>query len=129
MRLAEHCLHTWDVKVASDDSATLTDTATELIIDNLPALVARVGKGAATPVAIQVSTTSPERTFRLELTTESAVLSPCDPEPAGTMPALRLPAEAFVRLVYGRLDPDHAPTSVETDEVDLDTLRAAFPGV
>jgi uncharacterized protein (TIGR03083 family) len=129
MRLAEHCLHTWDVKVASDDSATLTDTATELIIDNLPALVERVGKGVSTPVVIQVSTTAPERTFRLELTTESAELSPGDPEASGTNATLRLPGESLVRLVYGRLDPDHTPTSVETSEVDLPTLRAAFPGV
>lgn len=129
MRLAEHSLHTWDVKVASDDSATLVDTATELIIDNLPALVERVGKGAPTAIAVQVGTTSPERTFRLELSPEGASLVPCDPDPVGTMPTLRLPGEAFVRLVYGRLDPDHTPASVLADQVDLDTLRAAFPGL
>jgi hypothetical protein len=40
-----------------------------------------------------------------------------------------LPAEAFVRLVYGRLDPDHTPASVVTDGGLLSLLRAAFPGV
>ena len=40
-----------------------------------------------------------------------------------------LPAEAFVRLVYGRLDPDHTPSSVSADGVDLDLLRSAFPGL
>ena len=39
-----------------------------------------------------------------------------------------LPAEALVRLVYGRLDPDHTP-SFDGDEADLDELRRAFPGV
>ena len=41
---------------------------------------------------------------------------------------LTLPAEAFVRLVYGRLDPDHTP-AFEGDPADLDTLRRTFPGV
>jgi hypothetical protein len=39
-----------------------------------------------------------------------------------------LPAEAYVRLLYGRLDPDHTPGSV-TEGADLDLLRSAFPGV
>jgi hypothetical protein len=33
-----------------------------------------------------------------------------------------------VRLVYGRLDAEHTPAAVETDGVDLDQLRAVFPG-
>ncbi len=41
---------------------------------------------------------------------------------------MTLPAEAFVRLVYGRLDAAHTPP-VDTDGVSLDDLRAAFPGV
>jgi hypothetical protein len=56
-------------------------------------------------------------------------------DPAATVPndatALiidRLPGEAFVRLLSGRLDPDHPPTSVVGDGVELDTLRHAFPG-
>ena len=40
---------------------------------------------------------------------------------------LRLPAEAFVRLLYGRLDPDHTPPA-ESTGVDLDELRPIFPG-
>jgi hypothetical protein len=43
-------------------------------------------------------------------------------------PDLSMPAEAFVRLVYGRLDPDHAPAGVEGDERLLEQLRAVFPG-
>jgi Mycothiol maleylpyruvate isomerase N-terminal domain len=43
------------------------------------------------------------------------------------LPELRLPAEAFVRLVYGRLGPHHTPP-VEADGVDLDDLRSIFPG-
>lgn len=39
---------------------------------------------------------------------------------------LRLPAEAFARLVYGRLDPDHTPPGDHGSA--LDTLRRVFPG-
>jgi hypothetical protein len=42
---------------------------------------------------------------------------------------LTLPTESFVRLVYGRLDPDHTPASVEARGIDLDLLRSTVPGV
>ena len=41
---------------------------------------------------------------------------------------LTLPAEAFLRLVYGRLDPAHTPSSVTGDTGRLADLRKAFPG-
>jgi hypothetical protein len=41
---------------------------------------------------------------------------------------LRLPAEAFLRLVYGRLDPEHTPAGV-TENAHLDVLRPVFPGL
>ena len=59
------------------------------------------------------------------LTTDRVVVSPSEAHgPADVV----LPAEALVRLVYGRLDPDHTP-SFEGDEADLEELRRAFPGV
>ena len=42
---------------------------------------------------------------------------------------LRLPGEAFVRLLYGRLDPGHTPASVEATGIELGTLRHSFPGI
>ena len=43
--------------------------------------------------------------------------------------ALDLPAEAFLRLIYGRLDAEHTPDAeIAADAVDLDDLRAIFPG-
>jgi hypothetical protein len=42
-------------------------------------------------------------------------------------PDLELPSEAFIRLVYGRLDPAHTP-AVNGSPTLLDDLRAAFPG-
>jgi hypothetical protein len=37
-----------------------------------------------------------------------------------------LPAESFVRLVYGRLDPEHTPATVDAEAVA--SLRLLFPG-
>jgi hypothetical protein len=72
-----------------------------------------------------VSTSDPERHFLLE-TGEAVSLAESDGEDG--LPELRLPAEAFVRLVYGRLGPAHTPP-VEADSVDLDELRQLFPGL
>jgi hypothetical protein len=41
-------------------------------------------------------------------------------------PDLEIPAEAFIRLVYGRLDPGHTPTT--GGPADLGELRKVFPG-
>jgi hypothetical protein len=40
---------------------------------------------------------------------------------------VELPAEALLRLVYGRLDPDHTPAQV-IGAGTLDELREVFPG-
>jgi hypothetical protein len=34
----------------------------------------------------------------------------------------------LVRLAYGRLDPAHTPEGIVAEGVDLDLLRAIFPG-
>jgi hypothetical protein len=41
---------------------------------------------------------------------------------------ISMPAEALLRLAYGRLDPGHTPAQVQADPADLDQLRAIFPG-
>ena len=40
---------------------------------------------------------------------------------------LEMPAEAFVRLLYGRLDPAHTPP-IAGDPALLERLRATYPG-
>jgi uncharacterized protein (TIGR03083 family) len=128
MRLAEHAVHTWDIDVVLDPAATLPHEATSLIIVDLPRLVERVAKGAREPVAVHVLTSQPDHEFVLAFTTDTARLIPGPPTSAPTA-TLRLTADAFVRLIYGRLDSDHtAAGSVQADGVTLDTLRAAFPG-
>jgi uncharacterized protein (TIGR03083 family) len=127
LRLGEHALHSWDVVVALDPEATLHPEAVALLVDHLDQLVARAGKAPAQPIDVTITTAAPARTMRLQATDEGVALtSPEADDPVGA--SLELPAEALIRLVYGRLDADHLP-AVSTDGIDLDTLRQMFPGV
>jgi hypothetical protein len=71
-----------------------------------------------------VVTSNPEGHFTLE-TGDSVKLEAFEPDDYEA--ELELPAEALLRLVYGRLDPAHTPP-LKTRGVDLDELRAVFPG-
>jgi uncharacterized protein (TIGR03083 family) len=128
MRVSEHAIHAWDVLVALDPEATVAPDAIALLIDTLDQLAARSSKPDGKQRKVRVSTTDPDREFILE-TAEAVTLTPSDAEgtPELGVSELRLPAEAFVRLLYGRLDEAHTPP-VETAGVELDELRPLFPG-
>ena len=128
MRVSEHAIHAWDVLVALDPAATVAPDAVALLIDTLDQLVARSAKPDGKQRKVRVTTTDPERTFILE-TGDAVTLVAADGEAAPELglSELRLPAEAFVRLLYGRLDPDHTPPA-ESTGVELDELRPIFPG-
>jgi uncharacterized protein (TIGR03083 family) len=125
LRLNEHVLHTWDVEVARDPTATLQSDAVQFIVDNLGMIVRFGGQPIGSEAELHVRTADPARDLTLTLGADSVALTPC--EDNSHAPDLELPAEAFVRLVYGRLDPAHAPP-VQGD-ADLDALRRAFPGI
>jgi uncharacterized protein (TIGR03083 family) len=127
LRLGEHALHSWDVAVALDPAAIVPTRSVSLLIDHLDQLVARAGKAPKQPLRVAITTDEPSRNFALDASGEAISLTPQAPGGAGDV-ALRLPAEALLRLVYGRLDPDHTP-SLTADGVDVDTLRQMFPGV
>ena len=128
LRLGEHAVHTWDVVVALDPAATLAPDAVDLLIDVVDQVAGRSAKPDGQQRTVRVSTTDPERQFILK-TGEEVTLTPSD----GDAPAepgqseLRLPAEALIRLVYGRLDEAHTPPA-ETAGVELDELRQIFRG-
>jgi uncharacterized protein (TIGR03083 family) len=130
LRLGEHAVHSWDVAVALDPAATVAADAVALLIDTLAPLIGRAGRPAAEPQAVHVTTTDPDRDFMLS-TGDPVGLEPApggsDTGPDTGRPRLRLPAEALLRLVYGRLDAAHTP-AIEADGVDMDALRAVFPG-
>jgi uncharacterized protein (TIGR03083 family) len=128
LRLGEHALHTWDVAVTQDPDASVAPDAVELLIDVLDQLVARAGGVSGPPIRLAVSTHDPDRQFLLTADSEGAALLPSEGSTTPTPErSLRLPAEALIRLVYGRLDPLHTPP-LEAEDGDLDALRTLFPG-
>ena len=130
MRLGEHATHTWDVQVAAEPTATIPDGATELLIDQRAESIARMARGPKperTPSRFDVSTTVPSRHWILGITDDEVSLSEIDEEAVDG--ELRLPAEALLRLAFGRLDAEHTPADVTVrGPVSLDDLRALFPG-
>lgn len=125
MRLGEHVLHTWDIAVALDPSATVHEAA--LILDSLPGIVEYAGRPTGDTLTVAVETYFPAAAFRIDFRADTIRLTAGAEDSAEGR--LRLPAEAFVRLVYGRLDRDHTPATVESENAELDMLRRAFPGL
>lgn len=140
VRLSEHALHTWDIAVAIDPHALLDRDAVVLLIERLPQAVGRLGKPERAedppPFVVRVVTSDPKREYDLEVG-DHVSMAPVDgaaPTPrasgdASSNRVLHLPAEALVRLVYGRLDPSHSPSIDPEEQPTLDALRRTFPGI
>jgi uncharacterized protein (TIGR03083 family) len=124
LRLNEHAFHTWDIAVALDPAATIPAPVAALVVDQLD-MIARFGaKPTGDTTTITVATTEPARHFTIELTPESVTFTAAE---TGEDADVELPAEAFARLVYGRLDAEHASGSA-ADHPAVDVLRRVFPG-
>jgi hypothetical protein len=125
LRLKEHAFHAWDIEVALDPTAALPVPIATFVMEGLE-LTSRytAQPTAGDPTTIIVRTTDPDRRFALEFTADGATLtSSAAPGPSD----VELPAEAFARLVFGRLDPAHTPPFVG-DAAVIDRIRATYPG-
>lgn len=122
-RLFEHAVHTWDVEVPFNLAATLDPAAVRIILPGLGFLIGFAAKPGGRTEEIHVAT--PDGSYRLTLG-EKSTLEPWDG--ADATATLSIPAEAFVRLVYGRLDEAHTPAGVRAEGISLDELREIFPG-
>ena len=123
MRLAELAVHGWDVAVAMDPAAVVEPAAVDQIIDNLEMVAGFSGRPVGEPAEIVVETTEPERRYVVAVG-EAVALRPAI---VGDGPStVTMPADAFVRLVYGRLDAEHTPSDVQGGEIER--LRKVFPG-
>ena len=99
-----------------------------------------VAKPAGDSFRVRLRTTAPDGDYLLDVG-ESVTLSdwaegsaPDGPAPNGSAPdgsaadgEITLPAEALLRLFYGRLDPEHTP-EYSAEGIGLDRLRVVFPG-
>ena len=133
MRLNEATLHGWDVRVAFDPGATLPANeaaiALDLITGPLSFLLGFQAKTAilnGREVTMRVVTTNPDRVVGLVLGDKTQL----GDAPGDADAVLTAPAEAFLRLLAGRLAAAHTPDSVilAGDAVTLDQLRTVFPG-
>src|SRR5258706_14259021 len=104
LRVMEVVMHRWDVEVTFDDSATLQADAVPYVLTRAPQLAARTAHPAGTPLAGQtlaIRTTQPAGWFSLDLGDPVSLTSvPGSPGADDIV----LPAEALIRLVFGRLD-------------------------
>jgi uncharacterized protein (TIGR03083 family) len=126
MRLSEHAVHTWDVAAALDPEATVSADAVALLIDSVAELARRAGKTEGGPVRVRMVTSDPARDVTLAVDDAVEIT---DWDGGKTDGVVRLPAEAMVRLVYGRLRPGHVAGIEVEGDVTLDRLRAVFPGI
>ena len=124
MRLNEAALHGWDAEVGLDPAATLGERSATLLAEHYSSTMtfmlgfvgkpegtgaARVGIGGYTIVVADA--------VRLEA------------GDADTTATFQGPLEAAIRLLAGRLKPEHTPDGVSvTGDVSLDDLRKVFPG-
>ena len=130
MRLNEVLLHGWDVRVAFDRAALLDPETVPVVLNGEPNLIGWLGKTEVLDgrsLDLQVITSEPESRFTLRLAEKVEVL--LDDVSGRSDGSIRLPAEAWLRLVAGRLAADRTPAGIETTgAADLDLLRKVFPG-
>ena len=126
MRLNEVALHGWDVEVGLDPAAALSDESAALLArhftETMTFLLGFAGKpegASGARVALgDYSIVVDDKGVRLEAGTDGATAT------------FEGPLEAGIRLLAGRLKPEHTPdgVSVVTGNVTLDDLREVFPG-
>jgi hypothetical protein len=129
LRLNELALHSWDVRVAFDDAATLEPQAVAALLPGPSLLIGWISKPeqlAGRSAVLRITTTAPASSHTLRLADQVSIDSEPVEEPDGT---IDLPAEAWLRLVSGRLAPRLTPADIVTSgAADLDLLRKVFPG-
>lgn len=127
-RLSEQSVHTWDVEVALASDTVIPAPEVDLLWERLD-LVATRFRDARTlsrlvPGRIAIELNDLPRTLCLLLEAELHIY-PCEPaEPTGSVAG---PAEAVLRLVYGRNRPEKDGVTT-TGAVTLEDLRSLFPG-
>jgi uncharacterized protein (TIGR03083 family) len=128
-RLVEQSLHAWDVHVVFEPATGVDAEAVGLLVDLLPlgaGLADAAVLGALAPARVAVETSDPAQRFVLDLGVQARL---CPAEGGAASGSLRLPAEALVRLVTGRLDPAHTPAGTCAEgRPSLDELRRLYPG-
>jgi uncharacterized protein (TIGR03083 family) len=127
MRLSEVGLHRWDIDVASDPAATVQAYLVPAMLEVLTGFASFFAKPAGKTGTVGIEMSDPDRSFVLELGLAGVTLTEGVADEGAT--TVKLPAEAFLRLIGGRLAGEHTPASVTVEgDITLDDLRRTFPG-
>jgi uncharacterized protein (TIGR03083 family) len=126
-RLSEQSVHAWDIEVALDPAATIPAPEAGLLWERLDLVASRfrdadVLKRLA-PGQLAVELAGQDQIVRLELGEELHLAAGAPADPAATVSG---PADALLRLVYGRNRPEDG--IVVAGDVTLEDLRSLFPG-
>jgi uncharacterized protein (TIGR03083 family) len=128
MRLNEFALHSWDAKAGADPATTVPADAVPLLFEAMAGLLGWIAKPDALEgksASLAIVTSDPAREFGLELGEKVALTD----KPVAADGTLRIPSEAWLRLITGRLAPKYTPGGTQIDgPLSLDDLRKVFPG-
>jgi uncharacterized protein (TIGR03083 family) len=128
LRVSEHAVHTWDVASAIDPVAVVAPDAVAVLIDQVSWLAERTGRPGEQPLRVRLRGDAPEADLLLDVA-DKVTLVPWPAEGPDVDGEFRMPAEALLRLFYGRLDPGYTPPmEISGDPALLDRARAVFPG-
>lgn len=126
MRLNEVALHAWDVEVAFDPAATVDAESAEVLLELFSGPLSMMMAWASKPGAAPESAVVAMLGHGLAIGESVALVAEPPVAPTATFVG---DAEAAVRLLSGRLAPEHTPEGVDvTGNVTLDDLRGVFPG-
>ncbi|MDO8731183.1 MAG: maleylpyruvate isomerase family mycothiol-dependent enzyme [Actinomycetota bacterium] len=134
MRLNEALLHAWDVRVAFDPAATIPGDLAAVLLEQFSGPISFffnfLGKPASLngrEFTLRVNTSDPNKSLGLNFTNSVCILDA--PESGDEL--LSIPTGALLRLISGRMSPEHTPAGVQltSSRLTLDDLRAVFPGI
>jgi uncharacterized protein (TIGR03083 family) len=124
MRLNEQTLHGWDVEVGLDPAAALTDESAALVAEHFSSTMSFMLGFVGKPEGV-----GPARVGLADYTIVIADSVHLEAGADDTTATLEGPLEAGIRLLAGRLKPEHTPDGVAvTGNVTLEELRKVFPG-
>jgi len=98
---------------------------------NLPLFAGYLGNAQGKTWSLSVTINDPDRLLVLASDEEKVTLEAISESAAGTTDGtLRITGEAFLRLVYGRLDDDTTDgAELDSSTVTFGDLLATFPGI
>jgi uncharacterized protein (TIGR03083 family) len=125
LRLNEVALHGWDVRVALDPTAALDAEAAAVMAEHLSAEAGFMLTFTAKPDTLGRDAVVDAAGYALVIGEQTRLATSAD-DPSATFEG---PLESVLRLIAGRLTPEHTPDAVRvTGDVSLDELRKVFPG-